>query len=277
MPTQEGKFTGTGGIEIFWRSWLPDKIRAVVILSHGLGEHSGRYDWLARRLNERGLAAFALDHRGHGRSGGRRGHVLSFNEYLQDLDNFRRQVDARFENLPRFLLGHSLGGLIAARYAEEYGAGLAGLILSSAALRVDVSEPAIKLALGRVMSKILPTLTLGNGLDPNMISHDRQVVQDYINDPLVHDRVSARWFTEFSAAIETVQERAGAISIPTLVMQSAEDKLVAPRGAPEFFDRLTVPDKTLKVWDGFYHEMFNEVERQKPLELTLAWLEKHLQ
>jgi len=277
VPTEEGKFAGTGGVEVYWRAWLPDNVRAVVIICHGLGEHSGRYAELAERLNQHDLAAFALDHRGHGRSGGRRGHVLSFNEYLQDLDSFRRQVDARFERLPRFLLGHSLGGLIAARYAEEYNAGLAGLILSSAALRVDVNAPAIKLALGRVMSKILPALTLGNELDPHMISHDPKVVKDYIDDPLVHDRVSARWFTEFTAAIETVQERAGAIAIPTLVMQSGDDKLVAPRGAQEFFDRLTVPDKTLKSWDGFYHEMFNEVDRQKPLELTLQWIEKHLQ
>jgi len=276
VPTQEGTFVGTGGVEIFWRAWLPDNLRAVVIISHGLGEHSNRYSWLAERMVEKDLAAFALDHRGHGRSGGRRGHILSFNEYLQDLDGFRRQVEDRFSSLPRFLLGHSMGGLIAARYTEDMGAGLTGLILSSAALRVDVDEPAIKLALGRVMSKIFPALTLGNGLDPNMISHDRKVVEDYINDPLVHDRVSARWYTEFTAAIETVQERAGKIAIPTLVMQSAEDKLVAPRGAQEFFDRLTVADKAFQSWPGFYHEMFNEVERDKPLALTLQWIEKHL-
>lgn len=277
MPTQNGTFAGTGGIEIYWKSWLPESPRAIVILSHGLGEHLGRYEWVAEHLNARGFGAFALDHRGHGHSGGRRGHVLSFNEYLADLDAFRRrEVEAKFGALPRFLLGHSLGGLIAARYAEEHGAGLTGLILSSAALRVDVTEPAIKLALGRFMSKVLPILTLGNGLDPNMISHDRKVVTDYINDPLVHDRVSARWYTEFTRNIELVQARAEAISIPILVMQSAEDKLVAPRGAPEFFGRLTVADKTLQVWNGFYHEMFNEVERQKPMDLTLQWIEKHL-
>jgi alpha-beta hydrolase superfamily lysophospholipase len=274
LPTEQGKFDGTGEVEIFWQAWLPDNPRAVVIVSHGLGEHSSRYAPLARRFLERDLAVFALDHRGHGRSGGKRGHVLRFDEYLRDLDLFRRRVDERFGNRPRFLLGHSLGGLIAARYAEDQAGNLTGLILSSAALRVDVNAPALKLALGRAMSKILPGLTLGNELDPNMISHDRQVVQDYIDDPLVHDRVSARWFTEFTAAIERVQEQAHTLSLPVLVMQSGDDKLVAPRGAQEFFDRLTVADKTLQYWPGFYHEMFNEVERDRPIDFALQWIEK---
>lgn len=276
MKTEEGRFIGTGGVEIFWRSWLPDTIRGVVLVAHGLGEHSNRYAHLAARLCERDLAAYALDHRGHGLSGGKKGHVIRFNDYLADLDAFRRQVEERYSDLPRFLLGHSMGGLIAASYAEAQGAGLSGLVLSSAALRVDVDAPAIKLALGRLFSKILPGITMSNELDPNMISHDREVVKAYIDDPLVHDRVSARWFTEFTAAIEAVQLRAHEISIPVLVMQSGDDALVAPRGAQEFFDRLTVEDKALKYWEGFYHEMFNEVDREKAISLALDWIEGRL-
>ncbi|HUT54483.1 MAG TPA: lysophospholipase [bacterium] len=276
MKEEEGKFSGAGGLEIFWRAWLPDPVRAVCMICHGLGEHSGRYAEVAADLAQKGLASFALDHRGHGRSGGKRGHVLAFSEFLDDLDSFRRLVEARAAGKPVFLIGHSMGGLIAARYAEQSGAGLRGLVLSSAALRVDVDAPAIKLAAGRFFSKYLPGLTMGNGLDPQMISHDKKVVDAYIADPLVHDRVSARWFTEFTAAIEAVQKEAGKITIPVLCMQSGDDKLVAPRGAPEFFERLTVKDKKLQVWDGFYHEMFNEVERAKPAALMLEWIEEHL-
>jgi len=276
VKEEDGSFIGAGGVEIFWRCWLPDTIRAVCIICHGLGEHSGRYAQVAADLGVKDLASFALDHRGHGRSGGKRGHVNSFSEFLSDLDTFRRQVEERFAELPRFLIGHSMGGLIAARYAEGHGTGLSGLILSSAALRVDVDAPAIKLALGRLFSKLLPSLTMSNELDPNLISRDRKVVEEYINDPLVHDRVSARWFTEFTAAIEEVQEHANDISIPVLVMQSGDDELVAPRGAQEFSDRLTVEDGALKVWEGFYHEMFNEVERDKPVSFMIEWIEKHL-
>jgi acylglycerol lipase len=278
MKHEDGKFIGAGGVEIFWQAWLPDTVRGVVIVCHGLGEHSGRYAHVAAALGEKDLAAFALDHRGHGRSGGKRGHINAFAEYTGDLDAFRRQVDARFGDLPRFLLGHSMGGLIAALYAESHGAGLTGLILSSAALRVDVDAPAIKLALGRLFSKLLPAISMSNELDPHHVSRDPAVVEAYIADPLVHDRVSARWFTEFTAAIESVQEHAGQITIPTLVMQSGADKLVAPRGAQEFFDRLTVANKALQVWDGFYHEMFNELpdDRAKAVALMLKWIEERL-
>jgi len=225
---------------------------------------------------DRDLAVFALDHRGHGQSAGRRGHVSRFSDYLSDLDALRGRVSERIRDLPLFLLGHSMGGLIATRYAELYGQGLDGLILSSAALRIEVNEPAIKLALGRLFSKLLPGVTMSNGLDPNHVSRDPEAVRAYVNDPLVHDRVSARWFTEFTAAIEAAQEQAHQLSLPVLVMQSGADRLVAPAGSREFFDRLTVEDKTLKFWEGFFHEMFNEPEKAEVIAFTLDWIEKRL-
>jgi len=276
LRKEEGTFTGAEAVGIFWQAWLPDTIRAVCLVSHGLGEHSGRYQHVAERLGEKDIASFALDHRGHGRSGGKRGHVTRFFHYLSDLDSFRHQVEERFLDLPRFLIGHSMGGLIAAHYAITHGSGLSGLILSSAALRVDVEASPVKLALGRLFSRTLPGITMSNELDSNMISHDRSVVEAYNDDPLVHDRVSARWFTEFTGAIEAVHEKAHEISVPVLVMQSGDDALVAPRGAREFFERLTVEDKTLKYWDGFYHEMFNEVEKEKPISFMIEWIESHL-
>ncbi len=272
MKEEEGKLAGAGGVEIYWRGWIPDTIRGVCLISHGLGEHIGRYAGVAEALCKEDVAAFGPDHRGHGKSGGKRGHVNSFSEYTSDLDSFRGQLEERFGELPIFLLGHSMGGLIAATYATTHSAGLDGLILSSAALRVEVNEPAIKLAVGRLASKLLPSLTMGNGLDSNFLSHDQAAVKDYNDDPLVHDRVSARWFTEFTAAIENVHEKAREINVPVLVMQSEEDRLVAPRGAEEFFDRLTVEDKTLKIWEGFYHEMFNEVEKEKPISTLVNWI-----
>ncbi len=276
MKSEQGNFTGSGGVDIFWRAWIPDTIRAVVLIAHGLGEHSGRYEHVANALVEQDLACFALDHRGHGQSGGKRGHVLRFEEFECDLETLRRQAEDRFPDMSVFLIGHSMGGLICASYAITKGQGLAGLVLSSAALRVDVDEPAIKLAMGRLFSKILPSVTMSNGLEPEFISHDPEVVEKYKNDPLVHDRVSARWFTEFQAAIARAHDMAHQISTPVLVMQSADDKLVNPSGAREFYDRLTAEDSALQYWDGFYHEMFNEVERQKPISFMIEWMEKRL-
>ncbi|MFO8057709.1 MAG: alpha/beta hydrolase [bacterium] len=276
MKTEQGSFTGARGVEIFWQAWIPDTIRAVCMIAHGLGEHSARYEHVAAALVERDLACFALDHRGHGRSGGKRGHVLSFEEYENDLEILHRQVRERFQDMPVFLVGHSMGGLISAGYAITKGHGLAGLILSSAALRVDVDEPAIKLALGRLFSKVFPFVTMSNGLDPEFISHDPDVVQNYKNDPLVHDRVSARWFTEFLNAIDRVQQNAHQITVPVLVMQSGDDNMVNPAGAREFHDRLTTEDSALQYWDGFYHEMFNETQKQKPISFMIEWIEKRL-
>lgn len=276
MKKEEGNFPGAGGVEIFKRAWIPDTIQCVCIIAHGLGEHSARYEHVAHALVEKDMACFALDHRGHGRSGGKKGHILRFEEYENDLETLHQEVRERFQDMPVFLIGHSMGGLISTCYAINRGQGLAGLILSSAALRVDVDEPAIKLAIGRLFSKVLPSITMSNGLDPEFISHDPEVVQKYKDDPLVHDRVSARWFTEFQRAISKVHQMAHQINIPLLVMQSGDDKLVNPAGAREFHDRLTAEDTALQYWDEFYHEMFNEKEKQKPISFMIEWIEKRL-
>ncbi len=274
---ESGFLAGNDGSRIYWRGFLPSgEIRAVLFIAHGLGEHIGRYEHLAGFLNQAGFAVFGTDHRGHGRSDGKRGHIMSFDQYLNDYKVFRDSVIARLAGKKSFLLGHSLGGLIATHYTLAYPNDFSGLILSSAALKAKIEASPVKLALGRFFSKVLPGITMSNELDPNMISHDPEAVKKYIDDPLVHDRVSARWFTSFVAAIDQAQARAGEIRVPILVMQSGEDKLVDPDGAKEFFEKVKSPDKTLKYWEGFYHEMFNEPEKDKPYQLLREWLEKRL-
>lgn len=273
---ESGYLSGSDGRKIFWQGWRPaGDIKGLVIIAHGLGEHIGRYEQLAGFLNQKGYAVFGSDHRGHGKTEGKRGHILRFDEYTKDFKMIRDSVVSRFPGKCSVLLGHSMGGLIAVHYVLTYPSDFDGLALSSAALKVEVDASPVKLAAGRFFSKVLPGITMGNELDPNMISHDREVVRKYIDDPLVHDRVSARWFTSFTAAIAEAQSRAGEIMIPCLVMQSSEDKLVAPAGAGEFFGKVASADKTLQYWEGFYHEMFNEVEKQKPYQFLLDWLEKH--
>jgi alpha-beta hydrolase superfamily lysophospholipase len=274
---ESGFLAAKDGNKIYWQGWMPsDSIRGLILVSHGLGEHIARYGHLAEFLNNKGFAVFGSDHCGHGRSSGKRGHILSFDNYIQDYKLFRDSIVARFSGKQSFLLGHSLGGLIAVHYVLAHPSDFNGLIISSAALKIKIEANPVKLALGRFFSKFLPGITMGNELDPHMISHDQDVVKKYISDPLVHDRVSARWFTCFTAAIAQAQARAAEIKMPALVMQSSEDKLVDPDGAREFFEKLGSSDKTLKYWEGFYHEMFNEVEKQKPYEFLLNWLDRHL-
>lgn len=273
MKTEQGRFEGRGGVSIFWHAWLPSEApAAVLMLAHGLGEHLGRYQQVAEFFVGQGYAVFALDHRGHGRSGGKRGHVERFADYLADLDLLRRRVGESFPGKKIFLLGHSLGGLIAAHYALAHQPELSGLITSSAAFKVKIEANAVKLALGGFFSRHWPSLTMSNELDPNHISRDPAVVKAYISDPLVHDRVSARWFTEFTAAIEQAQARAPELKLPLLVMQSAADQLVVPEGASEFYAKAGSRDKTLKLWPGLYHEMFNEPEKAEVMKFTSEWL-----
>ena len=273
---ESGYLSAKDGKKIFWQGWRPaDNVKALVIIAHGLGEHIARYAHLAGFLNQKGYAVFGSDHRGHGKTEGKRGHILAFDEYIEDFKVFRDSVVSRFPGKCSILLGHSMGGLIAVHYVLKYPTDFDGLVLSSAGLKVKIEVNPVKLALGRFFSKVLPGITMSNELDPHMISHDREEVRKYIDDPMVHDRVSARWFTSFMAAIEQAQARAGEIKIPILVMQSGDDKLVDPDGAKEFFPKVASADKTLKYWEGFYHEMFNEVEKQKPYQFLLDWIEKH--
>lgn len=277
MKHEAGQLQGTGGLSIYWQAWLPEPASTVLLIAHGLGEHSGRYAHVAKHFSGRGYAVFALDHRGHGQSAGKRGHVDRFTDYLADLDILRHRAADRCPGKKIFLLGHSLGGLIAAHFALAHPNELSGLITSSAAYKVVIVANPVKLALGRFFSKYVPTLTMGNELDPNGVSRDPAVVKAYLEDPLVHDRVSARWFTEFVAAIEQVQAQAPTLKLPLLVMQSGDDRLVAPEGAKEFYDRVGSADKTLKLWPGFYHEMFNEPEQAEVLKFTAEWLDGHRQ
>jgi alpha-beta hydrolase superfamily lysophospholipase len=259
-----GSFTGCDGLNIFYRHQQAGNERARLVIAHGLGEHSGRYGNVFKRLLPRDISIWALDHRGHGKSGGQRGHILNFGQYLLDL---RLMVESARKDLPEgrkiFLLGHSMGGLIALYFALQNPDFIDGVIASSPGLGMVIEIPAVKNVLGKVMSFIRPGLSMANGLDATKISHDPAVVGAYQNDPLVHDRVSARWFTEFLAAMETVNQRASQIKVPTLMQVAGDDRLVNAQAARLFFEKLTMTDKTLYVYDGLYHEIYNELEGSK--------------
>jgi len=250
-----------------------------MIIAHGLGEHSGRYTNIIERLIPLGIDVWAPDHRGHGRSGGRRGHVSSFDQYVKDLQTLAEIArNGMAENVKIFLLGHSMGGLVALRFAASFPEMIDGVIASSPALGVTTDIPAVKAYVGRIMSTLWPTLSLTNGLEVTKISHDEGVVRAYRDDPLVHDRVSARWFTEFLSAMETACGSAVRIKLPLLMQLAGDDQLVNAGTSAAFFEAAGSVDKTLYIYKDSYHEIYNETEklRKHALDDLEAWLVKHI-
>jgi alpha-beta hydrolase superfamily lysophospholipase len=271
-------FASHDGVNIFYRQFQAADEQARLVIAHGLGEHSGRYGNVVNRLLPANYSLWIPDHRGHGQSGGKKGHVLNFEQYLLDL---RLMVELAKEGLPEgrkiFLLGHSMGGLIALYFVVQNPELIDGVIASSPALGMVIEVPAVKNALGQVMSFLWPGLQLGNELDATKISRDESVVKAYQNDALVHDRVSARWFTEMLSTMEEVNRQASRMQIPVLMQVAGDDHLVNAQSSKQFFEKLTVADKTLHMYDGLYHEIYNELDeqRQKVLGDLEAWLENH--
>jgi alpha-beta hydrolase superfamily lysophospholipase len=277
LSEKTGTLTAPDGEKIFYRHFQAKPERARMVIAHGLGEHSGRYANVIEQLLPKGISVWAPDHRGHGRSDGRRGHVLNFGQFLTDL---QLSVDMARENIPNdlklFLLGHSMGGLIAICFVQRFPELVDGVIASSPALGLVAEIPAVKKVLGLCMSYIWPGLSMGNELDPAKISHDPDVVSAYVEDPLVHDRVTARFFTELVAAMESANQQTSVPNIPILLQVAGDDHLVDAQSSVRFFEKLSAKDKTLRVYDGLYHEIYNELQRQRRQVLNdlEQWLEK---
>jgi acylglycerol lipase len=270
-----GRLAGAGGRQIFWQSWSPETARGTVVIVHGLGEHSGRYAHVAHRLVAEGFAVRALDHRGHGRSDGPRAVIDRVANAVSDLDELVVSAGSAQPGLPVFMLGHSMGGLLAVEYALAHQERLAGLLLSGALAAVDAA-PAPARMIARVVSAIAPRTGL-IALDATLVSRDRQVVAAYRADPLVHHgKIPARTVAELMTAGERFPERVDRITVPTLIMYGSEDRLCPPSGSVMLGERIGAADTTVKRYDGLYHEILNEPEQQTVLDDVCAWLDAHV-
>ncbi len=276
MTHTEGTFTGAAGDQIYWQAWTPEQPKALVVLAHGLHEHSGRYAHVAERLNRAGYAVHTVDHEGHGKSGGTKGNVGSMAGVLDDFDRVRRTAQELHPGLPLVVLGHSLGGLIALDYLVSKGQdGVAALAVSGAA--VDTSSAGgLQLKLAPVIGRLAPNLgVLLLGADN--VSRDPVVVKDYENDPLNHNgKVRARTGSEMLLSVQRVVDGLPRITVPVVIMHGTEDKLVPVAGSELINERIGSPDKTLKLYDGLYHEIFNEPEQDQVLDDLVAWLDAHV-
>jgi acylglycerol lipase len=271
----EGTFTGCGGFNLYYQCWQApsDSPRAVLVMAHGLAEHSGRYLNLVNYFIPRGYEVWAFDYEGHGKSGGRRGHVRRFANYVQDLETFLQMVAQKRPGSRIFLVGHSMGGPVAALAALHQQQVLAGLIVSGPTFQHSLKAPQPLKTVVRVLSLLMPRIGV-TVIDASGISRDAGVVSAYVSDPLVHrGKISARLASEIVAAGEQASRQARLLSLPLLILQGSADRLCSPQGSKVFYQQAGSKDKTLKLYDGFYHEVYNEPGHEEVLKDVEEWVE----
>lgn len=261
------------GLDLHLRRWqdpLAPPVWTFVVV-HGLGEHSGRYQHFAKWFTEQGATVYAMDLRGHGRSGGPRGHAPSLDALLGDID--RVVLHARKESGgPVVLVAHSFGGLLGIAYAMAHPDRIDRAVFSAPGLKVKAHVPAWKRAIGRVLPRVAPRASLSNEVDPNILSHDPAVGPAYTADPLVHNRITAGLYSSTFARGEAFIARAGELRVPFLLLHGARDQLIDPAGSQRFFSGATAPERAYILYPGMYHEIFNEVEQEMVFQDIESWL-----
>jgi acylglycerol lipase len=272
---REESLAGSGGFKIFTRCWRPDtKPRAVIVLSHGFNSHSGYYLWAAEQLLASGLAVYALDYRGRGKSDGERYYVEQFSEYQGDLDLVVKTARSREAGLPLFILGHSAGGVIACNYVLDNQAGIAGLICESFAYRVPA--PDFALAVLKGLSHIAPHAHVLN-LPKKEFSRDPKVTQALIDDPLLANEVQpTKTVAEMVRADERLKRDFPLFKLPLLIIHGTKDTVTRPEGSQEFYDRASSADKTLKLYEGYFHDPLNDIGKEAVMADIRAWIEKRI-
>lgn len=273
MTREEGWFEAVEGGSLYRQQWSGPGPRVPVVIVHGGGEHSGRYEETAARLVQEGYAVHAFDLPGHGRSPGKRGHVRSFDVYVESLRRFITQVSAEHAGQPPVLIGHSLGGLVATLYAVRHPETLRCLVLSSPLWGLSVPVPGWKRAIARILSPLWPSLTLGRPRSTGAtLSHDPQVEARYLSDPLVHFMASVRLYTEIQDRCRQLPRLLPELKAPLLLMQAGADRVVSPEAVKRLFPLVGAAQKRLILYEGFYHELFNEVDKERVFRDLLSFL-----
>lgn len=273
MKTFEWEWTSFDGLKMYAKGWTPEKEpKAVICLIHGLGEHIGRYEHIGAAFVEAGYALLGFDHRGHGRSSGSRGHTPSYDALMDDMASFIQQARERYPGKPCFLYGHSMGGNLVMNFSLRRKPDLGGVIATDPLLKLAFAPPAIKVALGRFMNNIAPGFTQASGLETKALSRDPKVVDAYINDPLVHDKISARLFLGLLDGGQYAFDHASEFPLPMLLMHGTADRLTSAEASRQF-GAAAPKFVTTELWEGWFHEIHNELEKEKVLAKMIAWLD----
>lgn len=275
MESNEWKWKSRDGLEMYARGWKPEHPKAVVVLVHGHGEHVNRYRHVAEAFTDAGYALQGFDLRGHGQSSGQRGHTPTYETLMDDITDFIGDGKKRYPGLPVFLYGHSMGGNQVINYALRSPQGLQGVIATGPWLKLAFDPPAAQVMAAKLLNNIAPTFSLASGLSQEALSRDPEVVHKYATDPLVHDKISVRLYTGMYGNGLSALTRGAELTIPMLLMHGSADKLTSAKASQEFAKSAT-EKVTLRIWDGYYHEIHNEPEKAEVIQTMIDWLDKHL-
>ena len=272
-----GTIQTADGIALATATWTLDQPKAIALLAHGHAEHLGRYRHVVDALTGRNYLVAGQDHRGHGRSSGERALAMRFDDYVDDFHLMAEQVTAAHPGLPVVLIGHSMGGLIAARYALAYQANLRALVISGAAFEIDQHTPGWQKPIARLVARVFPKAPVPDRDAGDTLSYDPSVMEAFKSDPLNwNGRARIRTAVEMIAAGRDALRRASALTIPLLAMHGADDQLTSPRGTIAFHESASSTDKELRLWPHMKHEIFNEVERDTVIGTMLDWLDARI-
>ena len=278
MHRAEGHFTTPSGSNIYTQAWLPDAPpHALILIVHGLGEHSGRYGNYVDYFVPRGYALYSFDTRGHGRSSGTRGHIDHFDQYVEDIDQRAAEARSDWPGTPLFVLGHSLGSLMALSYARQHPDQLTSLIVSGTALQDALVMPAWKRNLAKALSRVTPSLKMNNGVALSGLSHDPAVIAAFKADPLTHTWGTPRLDAEVKATRVQIMQAAPAWRVPTLMLHGGSDPICLAAGARQFAAQTPPGLVEYREYAGLYHEIHNEAERTQVFREIEAWLVARLQ
>jgi alpha-beta hydrolase superfamily lysophospholipase len=269
---QEGFLNSGDHLRLYWQRYRPPSPRATVAVLHGGGDHSGRYPALTTGLVRAGFEVALLDFRGHGQSDGRRWHVDTFDDYLADIDAFLGRLCQDGYAGKLFVAAHSMGSLIAARWGVDHWREPAGFVLSSPYLRLALRPPLLKVWGARLAGRVVPWLPVATGLTSAALTSDPELQAWTDHDPLYGRKTTPRWFDEASRAQEEVMARAAEFRAPLLVLAAGADTIADAAASRRFVETVSSKDKQFLLYPGFRHEIFNEVERDRPVADAVAWL-----
>jgi alpha-beta hydrolase superfamily lysophospholipase len=270
---EEGFLNSADHLRLYWQRYTPPSPRATVAVLHGGGDHSGRYPAITTALVKAGFQVALVDFRGHGQSDGRRWHIDSFADYVSDLDAFVAKLSQdgiAGERL--FAVAHSQGALVTALWGLTRGRHLSGFVFSSPYFRLALKPPMAKVVGARILGRAIPWLPVSTGLDVADLTSDVELQRWTERDPLYGRATTPRWFDESGRAQVEVLRRAGEWTSPLLVLAGGADRIAHVAAARQFVDAAKATDKKLVVYDGFRHELYNEVERDRPVADTVGWL-----
>jgi alpha-beta hydrolase superfamily lysophospholipase len=272
MTVTELSWKTPDGVRLYATEWRPSNPRAAVVLVHGLGEYCRRYDHVAKAFAAEGIAMLGFDHRGHGRSEGKRGHIPAMSRAMDDIDHFLGDATTRFSGLPRFLYGHSMGGMMVLNYTLTHHPQIAGVVCTSPGLATGAPIAPFKLFMANLLYSLLPAFTLANGLDVENLSHDRKVIEAYKTDPLVTPMVSSALGLDLINTGRWVEEHGEDFSLPLFLLQGLGDHIVSPEATRRFAARVPRDLVTFREFPGMYHELHNEPDKQSILSEMAYWM-----